>query len=64
MTSRINPIFPQQGTPTTLSVRQNFAAAVEDIEELQDGKLDRAGGTMTGPIVLAPDQIVDGGTIP
>jgi hypothetical protein len=62
MASQIQPQFPEFGTPTTLSVRQNFEAAKNEIEDLQADKLDLAGGAMTGAIVLAPAQIVDGGT--
>jgi hypothetical protein len=61
--SQINPIYPVYGTPTTVTVRDNFAAAKAEIEELQDGKLDLSGGMMTGPIFFAPGQIVDGGTL-
>jgi hypothetical protein len=61
--SEINPIYPVYGTPTTVTVRNNFAAAKREIEELQDEKLDLAGGMMTGPIWFAPGQIVDGGTL-
>jgi hypothetical protein len=60
--SRINPGFPVYGTPTTITVRDNFQAAKDEIEELQAGKLDVAGGLMTGPIVFSPDQVIDGGT--
>jgi hypothetical protein len=59
--SQINPAFPVFGTPTTQSVRDNFAAARSEIEALQDGKLNLSGGTMTGPIVLTVTQIIDGG---
>lgn len=59
--SQIDPAFPVFGNPTTASVRSNFAAAKSEIEELQDGKLDLAGGVMTGPIVFVPAQDVDGG---
>ena len=59
--SAIDPTFPEFGAPTTESVRNNFAAAQGEITALQDGKLDLAGGTMTGDIVFTPTQIVDGG---
>jgi hypothetical protein len=62
LASAIDPSFPVFGTPTTASVRGNFAAARDEIEELQDGKLSLTGGTMSGPIVLAATQRIDGGT--
>lgn len=40
MTSAINPAYPVEGTPTTESVRDNFAAAKTEIEALQTGKQD------------------------
>jgi hypothetical protein len=60
--SGINPIYLVYGTPTTVTVRNNFDAAKKEIEELQDQKLDLSGGLMTGPIHFAPSQIVDGGS--
>jgi hypothetical protein len=62
MVSTIDPSFPVFGTPTTVSVRGNFAAAKDEIEDLQASKLGLDGGTMTGPIVFAPGQTIDGGT--
>jgi hypothetical protein len=62
MVSAIDPSFPVFGTPTTVTVRQNFQAAHDEIEDLQTTKLGLDGGTMTGPIVFAPTQLVDGGT--
>lgn len=44
MSSAINPLFPQQGNPTTKSVRDNFAAAKSEIEALQAA----AGGLSNG----------------
>jgi hypothetical protein len=61
MTSQIDPQFPVTLVPTTVSVRENFGHAKDEIEDLQDGKLDLAGGTMTGAIVLVPTQVIDGG---
>jgi hypothetical protein len=61
MASQIDPSVPVYATPTTLSVRENFQHAHDEIEDLQDGKLDLAGGIMTGSIVLAPAQVIDGG---
>jgi hypothetical protein len=61
MASRIDPAYPEFGTPTTVSVRLNFEFARDEIEDLQVDKLNLAGGTMTGPIVLTPTQIIDGG---
>ena len=62
MPSQIDPGAPVFGTPTTQSVRVNFQHAKDEIEQLQDGKLDLAGGTMTGAIALAQTQVIDGGT--
>jgi hypothetical protein len=60
--SAIDPTFPVYATPTTVTVRNNFAAAKSEIEELQDEKLDLSGGIMTGWIVFRADQPIDGGT--
>jgi len=60
--SAIDPQYPVYGTPTTQSVRDNFAAAKSEIEALQGGKLDLTGGTMSGAIGLAVGQILDGGS--
>ena len=66
--SRINPTVPIFGTPTTLSVRENFAIARQEIEELEATKATReelrqylplAGGQMTGPLALAADPTTD-----
>jgi hypothetical protein len=62
LVSAIDPNFPVFGTPTTASVRQNFQAAVDEIEALQITKLDLAGGAMSGPIVFTATQRIDGGT--
>jgi hypothetical protein len=60
--SGIDTTQPPYGNPTTLRTRNNFVAAKDEIEELQDDKLDKAGGTMTGQIDFIPLQLVDGGT--
>ena len=60
--SQINPAYPVYGTPTTVTVRNNFQHAKDEIEQLQNDKLDLGGGTMTGLIFFAPDQPIDGGT--
>jgi hypothetical protein len=60
--SQINPDYPIYGTPTTVTVRNNFAAAKKEIEDLQDEKLDLSGGMMTGLIFFADGQVFDGGT--
>ena len=61
MTSAINPSFPVTGTPTTDSVRSNFATAASEITALQAAS---GGGpflplngssSMTGPLTLAGD---------
>jgi hypothetical protein len=65
--SAINPDYPVFGTPTTVTVRNNFAAAKNEIEELQDAKLDGSGGVMRdegmmrGRIVFVDGQVFDGG---
>jgi hypothetical protein len=61
--SNIDPTFPVFGSPTTASVRDNFAAAQSEIEALQAGKLDLSGGAMTGPIDFIPTQRIDGGPL-
>lgn len=53
--SDINPAYPVYGTPTTQSVRDNFQAAKDEIEALQNGKLDLSGGTLSGPLTLSAD---------
>ncbi len=58
MVSAINPANPVYGSPTTQSVRDNFQHAHDEITALQAAiptLLPLAGGTMTGPIVLAAD---------
>jgi hypothetical protein len=60
--SGIDTTVPIFGRPTTESVRNNFQIAKDEIEDLQNSKLDLAGGTMTGPIVLVATQIIDGGS--
>lgn len=40
MASNINPLYPEAGSATTQSVRDNFAAAQAEIEALQSGKED------------------------
>ena len=60
--SGIDPQFPVFGTPTTQSVRDNFAAAKLEIEDLQVSKLNLSGGVMSGPIALTAGQIIDGGS--
>jgi hypothetical protein len=58
MVSNVNPAYPVAVSPTTASVRGNFQAAHDEISALQTSdaaKLPLAGGTMTGPIVLAAD---------
>ena len=63
MVSAINPALPIYGTPTTESVRSNFAAAKSEIEALQASLatapyLPISGGTMTGPMVLSANPSV------
>lgn len=60
MTSQIDPTVPIFGTPTTESVRNNFQIAHDEITALQAALaaapfLSLAGGTMTGPLILAND---------
>ena len=57
MTSAINPLNPVAGTPTTASVRANFAAAKAEIEALQRqiGYADYNDTlTTTIPIAVSP----------
>ena len=57
MTSAINPLNPIAGTPTTASVRANFAAAKSEIEILQRqiGYADYNDTlTTTTPIAVSP----------
>lgn len=57
MTSAINPLNPIAGTPTTASVRANFAAAKAEIEALQRqiGYADYNDTlTTTTPIAVSP----------
>lgn len=62
MTSAINPQHPIYATPTTQSVRDNFATAAAEITALQANSATRtemaqrlplAGGTLTGILTLA-----------
>jgi hypothetical protein len=71
MASEIDVTVPVFGNPTTESVRDNFAIAKDEIEELQDladhlalNALMKTGGTMTGPLVLAgePDAPLEAAT--
>ena len=50
MTSNINPTYPQEGSATTASVRQNFYYAKQEIEALQSGG---GFGPQTANTVLA-----------
>lgn len=60
MTSQIDPTVPVYGTPTTQSVRDNFATAKTEITALQNATtgapfLPESGGRMTGPMYLYND---------
>jgi hypothetical protein len=52
MTSNINPTVPVGTQALSADLRGNLQAAHDEIEALQTGKLDLAGGTMTGALVL------------
>lgn len=55
MTSQIDATVPITGTPTTASVRMNFATAGSEITALQAsaaGALQTSGGTMMGPLLV------------
>lgn len=55
MVSNIDPTKPESGIDQPVSViRDNFALAKIEIEELQAEKLDVTGGNMTGVLRLAP----------
>jgi hypothetical protein len=60
MTSNIDPTIPVEGSPTTASVRANFAEAAAEITALQQATnnapfLSLSGGTMTGALSLSGD---------
>src|SRR6188472_183710 len=58
MTSAIDVTVPIYGNPTTKSVRDNFAAAHDEIGALQTDvgtKINRSGDTMTGFLSLYLD---------
>jgi hypothetical protein len=60
MASNIDPTIPIYGSPTTLSVRNNFSTAKTEITAIQatlaPGPFTPlTGGTLTGPLVLAND---------
>lgn len=60
MTSQIDELKPVTGTPTTASVRANFATAKSEISALQDATnggpfLPLAGGSLVGPLYLDRD---------
>lgn len=52
MASAIDATKPTEGTATTLSVRDNFAAAKTEIEDLQSGVIE-AGGTANEALAAA-----------
>ena len=52
MASTIDATKPITGNPTTLSVRDNFAAAKSEIEALQTDKLEAASPAMTGDATI------------
>jgi hypothetical protein len=56
--SNIDPTVPITGSPTTASVRSNFATAKSEIEGVvatANAAVKRAGDTMTGLLVLSAD---------
>jgi len=58
MPSAIDITKPIYGTPTTQSVRDNFHIARDEITDLQNSAtshVNRAGDTMTGPLILYGD---------
>jgi hypothetical protein len=59
MVSQIDTTVPIFGSPTTDSVRQNFAYTKDEIEDLQTNKLGLAGGEMAGPLLLFGDPTED-----
>jgi hypothetical protein len=64
MVSNVDTSQPPYGNPTTALTRRNFEAIKEETEQLQtevEGKLDLAGGDMSGPIGLIDGQVIDGG---
>jgi len=60
MASSIIETDPQTGIDQPISVvRNNFVRAKLEIEELQNGKFDKTGGTLLGLIKLATYSTVD-----
>lgn len=51
MASNINPLLPVSGSPTTESVRANFASAKQEIEALQNSTII---GKISGPMTPQP----------
>lgn len=57
MTSAINPLFPVEGNPTTKSVRDNFAAAKNEIEAVQTGKQNTLESGVTIKTIVGKDPL-------
>jgi hypothetical protein len=64
--SNIDPTIPIVGSPTTASVRANFATAKSEIEGVvatANAAVARAGDTMTGLLVLSADPTAPLGAV-
>jgi len=62
MASQINPAYPVYGNPTTQSVRDNFAAAANEINALQADKVEQAPNgdvEVTGNLTVHESLTVD-----
>lgn len=63
MSSTIDVTKPVTGSPTTASVRSNFAAAKSEIEALQTGKQDSGSYALTTTNLTAGTGLSGGGTL-
>lgn len=63
MSSAIDVTKPVTGSPTTASVRSNFAAAKSEIEALQTGKQDSGSYALTTTNLTAGTGLSGGGTL-
>lgn len=63
MTSAIDPTVIGSGNVDKAAVRLQLERARDEITDLQDDKLDKSGGTMTGALILdVPLAVAEGGT--
>ncbi len=60
MASSIIETDPQTGIDQPVSViRNNFVRTKLEIEELQEGKMDKSGGVFTGVVILVSFAVAD-----